>query len=400
MNPNKFAPNALDPKKFYISGIKRPGFMVDDPLPRNVDFDALALLDINLYGEKVQLSKKTLDELMDVTLPDPLDKTFMMEGRPQRTIKLKYNLADIAKSAADVSTKLEVVKQAIDQNRVSTITEIQNLRDALFQIVKENPGVMNNQPQGSLPIIQQAVQHAGIPKIWNEPGSLFQSRFLTGADLTTSIAPFTTSGGESMEAYTWFYLVANFPAGRDVNNAVLDEARAPPGEAPKLISASVALAELDSNPNFAIDLENRSLIKSTNLVQTPAQSIASNVAPPPPPPPTPPVPSTPAPVSAQAQAGAVATEARNRLIKTILKKANTLLGEPKYKDQVPKAEDFAIKTLNKAMTNPTMKISSAIRSEIDFAQLSDLEKEFLEQIFSEADQRGLGKKKRVRIYKF
>lgn len=475
MIPTKVPPNGLDPKKFYISGIKRPGFQRESPLPRQVDFDALELLDINLYGEKVQLSKKTLDELMTVTLPDPDDKTYKMEGRPQRTVKVKYNLAEIGKSAADVSTKLEVIKQAIDQNRISTTTEVQNLRSALIEIIKANPGVMQNQPSGSLPIIQQAVQHSGVPKVWNEPGSKFQSRFYSKANLNSP---------DDDRTYLFMYLIDNVPVGRTISTPVLDEATIPPGSVPILIAASKAIDLLEQHGDFVIDLETRSLERSTNLAQTPAQSIATQVQTPPYQPTPPPQPSPsqapppPPPTFAEStdpvirdlekklakarqtveqleqadltimsdfdrdeheeeliraqhnlinirkqleraskkkstvkvgeQAGAVALQARKLQVKQALKTINDITIQGQLMN---KAVSEIIAILQKGLNDPTVDISSEVRSLSDVyneeSKTASNKQEYKDviivirkEILPVLSQRGLGKKKRVRIYKF
>ena len=109
--------------------------------------------DIKQFGQKVQLSEKTLKALAtEIDVPDPLDTNFLAEGRPQRTVKKRVNAADAALSVKDTISALNtlVTKQgaagiqattALGARIGSLITdkfdEIADLSDEQFKILQE-----------------------------------------------------------------------------------------------------------------------------------------------------------------------------------------------------------------------------------------------------------------------
>lgn len=129
--------------------IRRPGSLAEAPLPRmTVDFNKLQALDLQNFGAKVQLSDKTIKQIFNIEVPDPLDKNWLDEknrivtnlkakgfsdqdilnhleankplGRSQRTISKKGNIGN---SILSLSNKLSELLEELRQGRGSSQTQ-------------------------------------------------------------------------------------------------------------------------------------------------------------------------------------------------------------------------------------------------------------------------------------
>lgn len=136
---------------------ERPTTTYPTNIARFISFEGIRALDLQRYGEKVQLSEKTIEELVMATIKDPSDTSYMREGRPQRLIKQKVNLAQ---NNLDIQSKIDVVKQALEQKLVATPSDIQNLNLAVQVIL----GRMEEKQltKENLDVIVQAVKNIGL----------------------------------------------------------------------------------------------------------------------------------------------------------------------------------------------------------------------------------------------
>ena len=123
--------------------INRPGFNKSSIMARQIiDFDKLQALDIEMAGQKVQLSEATIQKLFEIDIPDNSDIKWIEEknrltglyrrqgmsenqiiqelqinkplGREQRT---KKEMKNIATSNLNMANKLKEIKQEIDEGR-------------------------------------------------------------------------------------------------------------------------------------------------------------------------------------------------------------------------------------------------------------------------------------------
>ena len=107
--------------------INRPNFLQSPILPRMVNFDGLAAVDIQNNGIKVQLSGKTLSELLDIKIPDPTDVLWINEKN--RLIGV-YRAQGMSKEQID--RELEINKPLAREQR--TLSKNQKLGEANLSI--------------------------------------------------------------------------------------------------------------------------------------------------------------------------------------------------------------------------------------------------------------------------
>ena len=107
--------------------MNRPNFLQSPILPRMVNFDGLAAVDIQNNGIKVQLSGKTLSELLDIKIPDPTDVLWINEKN--RLIGV-YRAQGLSKEQID--RELEINKPLAREQR--TLSKNQKLGEANLSI--------------------------------------------------------------------------------------------------------------------------------------------------------------------------------------------------------------------------------------------------------------------------
>ena len=74
--------------------------LVTSPKPRDVDFERVRALDLINNGARIQISKKSLMDMLTIQVPDPNDTTFLAELRPQRLMSIAKNLGQLAQTQA------------------------------------------------------------------------------------------------------------------------------------------------------------------------------------------------------------------------------------------------------------------------------------------------------------
>ena len=115
--------------------IQRHQYYSRDYVTRNISFDTIRALDISRHGKKVQLSDKTVQDLVMVRLPDPNDKTYLQEGRKQRT---KLMRVDINNNLLPLKEKLAAIEAAIAQGVVASEAQSESIIESLVNIVDSN----------------------------------------------------------------------------------------------------------------------------------------------------------------------------------------------------------------------------------------------------------------------
>lgn len=141
--------------------LKRVNFTAPQIKPRAViDFGRLASVNTSQFGQKVQLSDKTLDKLFRVSIPDPSDKAWLAEkerllllgqpnvkpfGREQRTIRKRINFGEQSQGAV---ADLGLIRAAINEGFARTKEERAQLGAKISQLLKDTEEVKKlNQSQ-------------------------------------------------------------------------------------------------------------------------------------------------------------------------------------------------------------------------------------------------------------
>ena len=94
--------------------IQRPGVKASNPIPRIVSFDAFQTLDINNAGT-VELGEKTLKKLLEVKIPDEMDKLWLAEKARLTAIYEAQGM-----SAKDIKNELILNKPLGREQRYNT----------------------------------------------------------------------------------------------------------------------------------------------------------------------------------------------------------------------------------------------------------------------------------------
>lgn len=198
--------------------IFRPGFEEPRILPRiRPDFDNLQAVDLSNFGQKVQLSDKTLDELLNIRVPDPTDLTWLAEkvrlaaagrsnelplGRPQRTITSRISFGD-AKLSMD--NQVQAIRAAVQAGRTESKQDMLNLAAAIAKVV-EDIDAFDRLSTDSQTVIKKAIEGLDIPRTWEAAGL---SRRLWNWDM------FKGNKGPIHE-----FIMANHPAGLSFDTPV------------------------------------------------------------------------------------------------------------------------------------------------------------------------------------
>jgi len=94
--------------------IQRPGFKASNPIQRIINFDAFQTLDINNAGT-VELGEKTLKKLLEVKIPDEMDKQWLNEKARLTAIYQARGM-----SAKDIERELILNKPLGREQRYNT----------------------------------------------------------------------------------------------------------------------------------------------------------------------------------------------------------------------------------------------------------------------------------------
>tara|TARA_R110001606_G_scaffold156605_2_gene299393 strand:+ start:1720 stop:2748 length:1029 start_codon:yes stop_codon:yes gene_type:complete len=150
--------------------IQRPGFKASNPIPRIVKFDAFQTFDINNAGV-VELGEKTLKRLLEVKIPDEMDKLWLAEkarltaiykaqGMSDKDIKnelilnkplgreQRYNtkLASIGDMKLDFSNRLSELKEEVQIGNTLSQTERATLAAQLANVLNDTSALSKMTP--------------------------------------------------------------------------------------------------------------------------------------------------------------------------------------------------------------------------------------------------------------
>ena len=212
LNPYTRRPRSTLPTMWRTANFKSPNV---DPR-KGSNFELMQAIDEKKSGIKVQLSDKTLNQLLSVQVPDPDDLAWITEykrrlsegdskedltndppfGRKQRTMTQKTTLTDATRT---IDTGIQAVKQAIIQGS----QDITTIGAALITMLKRTPSLTPKQQQQ----LSEASQSLKIPKDWKAAG-------LTRKD-------YDWDSYEDEKYAVLLYLMANIPPGFDTNNKFL-----------------------------------------------------------------------------------------------------------------------------------------------------------------------------------
>lgn len=167
--------------------ITRPNFNAPRVLPRDpVDFDGIRAIDVAKFGQKVQLSQKTLDELIMMNMADPTDRTWIAEfnrrklageskedilanppfGRPQRTVRKRVNIAEASLSTNE---KLNAIDALVREGKTETLAQRGLIANMLTQILDDNERI-NNMNDADFQRVLRAIAKIDMPAPFRDAG--------------------------------------------------------------------------------------------------------------------------------------------------------------------------------------------------------------------------------------
>jgi hypothetical protein len=171
----------------HTDHINRPAFQRPPVTPRKgPDFDQINMINIAQFGKKVQLGEATLQRLLGVRLPDPLDRAWLDEkarlkaagktpdeialnppfGRQQRTTNKQINFGE---ASLGLQGKLAAIKTMVAQNRVENREEKRLLGVEIERVLKSNEN-LHNLTSNNLVDLKKAVDRLHIPLTYQENG--------------------------------------------------------------------------------------------------------------------------------------------------------------------------------------------------------------------------------------
>lgn len=186
--------------------------------PRDpVDFDKINAINLAQFGQKVQLSDKTIDDLIRVNIGDPTDYAWIAEkkrlvalgsndlpfGRKQRQIQKRINFGQ---ASLNLEESLDVIRATIDAGRTENTTERQQLGIQIAATLT-NMNDVRRMTEQQLRLIIQAVNRLKIPKHWRSAG--FQHRLWTSEQFNAEKGPIS------------MFLLANIKPDRTFNEPLL-----------------------------------------------------------------------------------------------------------------------------------------------------------------------------------
>lgn len=215
--------------------IVRPSFMaptIHARLP--IDFDKLQAMDIENFGQKVQLGQQQLEQLTMVAVPDPQDTQWLTEkarlirvlqatgmseeqieqeleankplGREQRTInKPSKNIA--RENGLSIKAKLTEIKQEIDNGNAQSRNQQATLVGQMA-VLLQNVDVVSRLTGAELRNINTSLMRLKVPKNYQ---AVFPSRRVIGPD-----AYFNSNKGVIA-----MFLMCNIPVDRSPNEPLM-----------------------------------------------------------------------------------------------------------------------------------------------------------------------------------
>jgi len=163
------------------------GYLNQTPEPRTVDFDGLQAIDIANNGLKVQINPSTFTKPLNIQVPDEKDKTYVREGREQRTVIRQVILGNSILSFQELN---DTLREALRQGATETEQEqgqiLEGIKQSYKKILYENikPTKKNSE------ILKKAGSVLQIPKTWWNAG--FKNRFINRKDFINNYSEYLT----------------------------------------------------------------------------------------------------------------------------------------------------------------------------------------------------------------
>jgi hypothetical protein len=151
-----------------------------------VDFDKVNAVNLAQFGQKIQLSEKTLLDLTGIDMPDPLDFNWIAEfnrrkalgeseevlkrnpplGRQQRTIKKRINIGEATTTFGE---GLQIVNKLILEGRAETLSERAILGAEISKIVA-NTEKLERMEQTNYIRLLRAIARIQMPSGFRDAG--------------------------------------------------------------------------------------------------------------------------------------------------------------------------------------------------------------------------------------
>lgn len=166
--------------------IDRPAFLGSQIMPRIVDFDKLQLLDLEHNGQKIQLSDKTLNELISVKIPDNTDVLWTRENARLTAMYKARGMTD-----DQIARELEVNKPlGREQRYTMSKRNVMNSEITLGQKINElKQEVMDGRAEGQLERAQILGQLAILLQNVQNVERLTNNEFKSMAIMITRLRP-------------------------------------------------------------------------------------------------------------------------------------------------------------------------------------------------------------------
>jgi hypothetical protein len=113
-------------KEFLMNySFDRTGFYEVDNLPYNIDFEALQAIDLRNNGKLITLSDKTISDLIEIKVFDPLTNT------------MKKTRVNVAEASLSINQKLDALSGILTQNQIISTNERNTLKNLLRSILSQ-----------------------------------------------------------------------------------------------------------------------------------------------------------------------------------------------------------------------------------------------------------------------
>ena len=213
--------------------IRRPGFETPAPKARNpIDFNKLQALDIEKFGQKVQISDKSIGEMFEIDVPDSKDTKWLAEktrltqffrdrglsqeqideelrvnkplGREQRTVSKKKN---IAKSNLSTAKKLDEIEEEIKNGQAQSVAERATLTGEIANVLASQ-NTIARLTRAEIARIATNLQELNVPSDYK----IFfgNQRIYDAKDV------------DANKGLVAIFLMSNIPAGRTPDNPLMN----------------------------------------------------------------------------------------------------------------------------------------------------------------------------------
>jgi hypothetical protein len=242
--------------------LRRPAFIAPTIKARDiVDFDKLILQDLSKHGLKIQLSDKTTDKLIGVSIPDPTDLQWIAEkqrltsigstelpfGREQRKVRKQFNIAETGHSIND---SLAIVRTAIQQSKTENTNDLANIGVLLINMLSRVGAITPNQ----ILELSTLTRRLEIPRDLRRSG--LDKRFFTQSELKQN---------PNIAGAVMLHLINNIPNGLSPNKPVKG-----------LLGVPRDFRTLFDLGDEVLDVENRQILTADQALEIVTRTGADN----------------------------------------------------------------------------------------------------------------------------